>query len=366
MFAQRIKGILFLTHILTAAAVLSLAAGCGGSEGLAGEDVDKIVLPVSGAVAVKRDVVRSLNFSGNIDAHRRAAVAPAPAAAGSRIVRIYVEEGQAVAEGQLLVRLEDYQLQQLEAQVAQFEADFNRMASLYSRGSVPAQQYEQAGSALASARAGRDMLKNSIELRAPFSGTIIGRYINEGEIYMGKPGYDGTVGVLSIAQLDRMEIVVMASEQELVHLRYGQPARVTLSAFPERVFEGKVTTINPSINRKSRTANVTIAITDKKKELRPGMFARVEIAVKTVNNVLAVPLTAVMVRGDTAAYVFTVENKETPFKTTPKLTRIKAGLTTLQYVEILEGISEQAIVLIDNHVHLTDETEILVTEIFKN
>ncbi|MDR3013212.1 MAG: efflux RND transporter periplasmic adaptor subunit [Chitinispirillales bacterium] len=349
--------------ICAVAVIFATGFGCGKKDDSL-DDVERIVLPVRGAAAIKRDVVRSLNFTGSIDAHRRAAIAPAAAAMGSRVSRIYVEEGQAVREGQLLVRLEDYLLKQSAAQIAMLEADFNRMQALYDRRSIPLQQFEQARTAFAAAKAEYDLLKNSIELRAPFSGTIIGRYVNEGEIYRGVPGYDGTVGVLAIAQLDKMEIEVMVSEQEFVRLRYGQLAQVTLDAFPGRVFEGRIATIAPAISQVSRTANVTISIVDEKKELRPGMFAKVEIAIEARDDVLAVPLSAIVVRGgDSQTYVFTVEGQETPFVTTPRQRQVKLGLLTLGYVEVLEGIEENAIVLVDNNAHLIDETEILVTEV---
>ncbi|MDR2578001.1 MAG: efflux RND transporter periplasmic adaptor subunit [Chitinispirillales bacterium] len=344
--------------------MLVTAFGCSGDGDDSLDDVKRIVLPVKGVAAVKRDVVRSLNFSGDIDAHRRAAIAPAQAAAGSRVLRIYVEEGHEVREGQILARLEDFQLKQLEVRLTQLEADHNRMASLHSRGSVTQQQFEHARTAFTAAKAEYEQLKNSIELRAPFSGTIIGKYVNEGEVYRGVPGYDGTVGILSIAQFDRMKIDVLVSEQELVHLRYGQSAQITFDIFPNRLFEGKISTISPSISRVSRSASVTIDIVDEKRELRPGMFAKVEIAIETRNNVLAVPLSAVVVRGDREAFVFTVENNQAPFAAAPKQVLIRPGLITLRYVEILEGLEENTVVLFSNNALLTEETEVLVTDIF--
>jgi len=215
-----------LALFCAAALIFTLGTGCNRKKDDTSSqvEVEKIVLPVKAAVAVKRDVTQTLNFSGNIDAFRRAAIAPA--VMGSRVLRIYVEEGQPVKEGQLLARMEDFQLQQSAAQLAQLENDYKRMSALYSRGSVTAQQYEQINSGYSAAKAGYELLKNSVELRAPFSGTVIGKYVNEGEVYTGAPGYDGISGVLSIAQLGRMKIEVMVPEQDFVSLRPGQVAQV--------------------------------------------------------------------------------------------------------------------------------------------
>jgi membrane fusion protein (multidrug efflux system) len=323
-------------------------------------DVGQILMPVKAAVAVTRDVTQALNFSGSIDAFRRTAIAPA--VMGSRVLSINVEEGQAVRENQLLAKMEDFQLRQSEAQLGQLEADYNRMAALYSRGSATQQQYEQVRTSYVAARAQYEMLQNSVELRAPFSGTIIGRHINEGEVYTGSPGIGGVSGVLSVAQLGRMKIEVMAPEQDFVHLRPGQIARVRVDAFPDTIFEGKVFTVNPSLNGSSRTSRVAIEIMNERQLLKPGMFARVEIITDTRENVLAVPATAIVMR-DGEPHVFTVENNTAPFITTPTLVRVKTGVITDRYAQILEGIDENTVVLTDNNTSLLNDTGIRVTSV---
>jgi len=360
MLTQRFKKT--LTLICAAAVLATLCAGCDKKkeENTVEKEVDKIMLPVRGVVAVKRDVVQTLNFSGNIDAFRRAAIAPA--VMGSRVLKIHAEEGQAVREGQLLVRMEDFQLRQSEAQLRQLEADHKRMEALHSRGSVTQQQYEQVRTGHTTAKAGYELLKNSVELRAPFSGTVIGKYVNEGEVYTGAPGVDGISGVLAIAQLGRMKIEVMVPEQDFVFLRPGQTAHVRVDAYPDTVFEGKIFTVNPALNRMSRTSRVAIEIKNDKHLLKPGMFAKVEIVTNSQENVLAIPSTAVVTR-DGELHVFTVKNGSAPFDTTPTLVKVKTGMVTDRYVQILEGIDEGTIVLTDNNVSLSNNTGIRVMNI---
>jgi RND family efflux transporter MFP subunit len=331
------------------------------AEAASSAEVEKIYLPVKATAAVRRDIIQALNFSGNIDAFRRAAIAPA--VMGSRVMRIFVEEGAPVKEGQLLVRMEDFQLRQSAAQMTQLESDYKRMSALYSKGSVTAQQYEQVSSGFNAAVAGYELLKNSVELRAPFAGTVIGKYVNEGEVYTGAPGYDGISGVLSIAQLGRMKIEVMVPEQDFVLLRPGQSAQVKTDAYPGVDFEGKIFTVNPALNRMSRTSRVAVEIKNDKQMLKPGMFAKVEIVTNSLKNVLAVPATAIVTRnGETN--VFTVERQgEPPYATKPTIVKVKVGLVTDTYAQILEGISEGAIVLTDNNVSLSNGTNIRVTEI---
>ncbi|MDR2578000.1 MAG: efflux RND transporter periplasmic adaptor subunit [Chitinispirillales bacterium] len=360
MSTQKIGKKLYLLCAL--ALTLTAGAGCGGKKDDAAvqAEPEKIAVPVAAAAAAKRDIVRTLNFSGSIDAFHRAAIAPA--VMGSRVQRIFVEEGQAVREGQVLVRMEDFQLRQSAAQLEQLEADYNRMQALYSRGSVTAQQYEQVKTAHTAAKSGHDLLRNSVELRAPFAGTVIGKYMNEGEVYTGAPGADGIAGVLAIAQLGRMKIEVMVPEHDFVHLRPGMAANVKTDAYPDTVFESKVFTVNPALNRMSRTSRVAIEVRNDRHKLKPGMFARVEIIVGNTKNVLAVPTSSIVTRsGET--FVFTVESSPAPFETTPKLVKVKTGQSTEELTEILEGIEEGAVVLIDNSITLSENTTVRITEV---
>ena len=364
------------TMCLMCAAALTVAfgGGCGKKEETSAAEVEKILIPVRAAEALRRDVTQSLNFSGNIDAFRRAAIAPA--LAGSRVLRIHVEEGHTVKEGQLLATMEDFQLQQsaaqlsqLRAQLAQVEADFKRITTLHSRGSVTQQQFDQARAGYEAlkaghdaAKAGYDLLQKSVQLRAPFSGTVIGRYVNEGELYTGMPGPDGIAGVVAVAQLGRMKIEVMVPEQDFVHLRPGQAANVTTEAYPGMVFEGTIFTVNPALNRMSRTSRVAIEIKNDKQLLKPGMFARVEIVTNTRPDVLAVPSGAIVVRNN-EPHVFTVKNNTAPYVTKPTLVKVETGLVTDRFAQILSGIEEGTIVLTDNNVSLSNNTDIRVTVI---
>jgi RND family efflux transporter MFP subunit len=351
------------TMCLVCAAALTVAfgSGCGKKkEDTSAAEVEKILIPARAAVAVKRDVTQSLNFSGNIDAFRRAVIAPA--AMGSRVQKIHVEEGHTVREGQLLVEMEDFQLQQSAAQLAQLEADFKRIEALHSRGSATTQQYDQIRAGYTAAKAGYDLLKKSVQLRAPFSGTIIGRYVNEGELYTGAPGVDGVSGVVAVAQLGRMKIEVMVPEQDFVHLSPGQTALVRTEAYPGMIFEGKIFTVNPALNRMSRTSRVAIEIKNDRQLLKPGMFARVEIVTNTRPNVLAVPASAIVIR-DNQPHVFTVENNTAPYVTKPTLVKVETGLVTDRFAQILSGIKEGTVVLTDNNVSLSNNTDIRVTVI---
>lgn len=350
-----------LKTCLAVSLLMVFLPGCNRKQDVESSDAEheKIVLPVKAAVAVRGEISQTLNFSGNIDAVKRASIAPL---APGRIKQIFVKEGDYVKEGQLLAKMDDYGLQQAYANLQQIQEDYQRLKTLFERGSATAQQFGQIRAAYDAAKAGYENLKNSVELRAPYAGTIIGKHFNEGEIYNGAPGVDGVAAVVGLAQLGVMKIEVMAPEQEFVLLRTGLSVEIRTDALPDTVFEGKITTVNPALNRMSRSARITIEIRNPGLRLKPGMFARVKIATKSRNDVVVVPAPAVVSR-DGEQIVFTVENKAAPFETRPKITKVQTGIVNDEYAEIVSGLQEGTVVLTDNNISLLEKTDIQVTSI---
>ena len=320
---------------------------------------ERIIIPVQAAVAKERNLQHVIDFSGTADAIRRAGLAPA--IPGSRVMQIHVEEGQRVTEGQLLVTMEDFQLQQTSAQLRQLEADYNRMATLFKRGSVTAQQYDQIKASLAAAKAAYQLQEKSVELRAPFAGRVIGRHIQAGEIFNGM-ATDGTPAVVSIGQLSRMKVEIMVPEREFALLRQGQTAHIRADAYPDTLFSGLITTINPALHRVTRSARVVIELNNPAMLLKPGMFTRVQILVREIPQVLAVPNSAIVMRNN-SPHVFTVPAQSPPFNTQPELVKVTTGASFGGYTQILEGIQTGTLVITSNNTSLTPQTEVNVESI---
>lgn len=350
----------FLKTCIAVSLLAAFLPGCNRKKEVESDvKYEKIVLPVKAAVAKRGNISQTLNFSGNIDAVKRASIAPL---SPGRIKKIYVNEGDYVKEGQLLAKMDDYGLQQALANLQQLQEDYQRLKTLYERGSATAQQYGQIKAAYDAAKAGYENLKNSVELRAPYAGTIIGRHFNEGEIYNGSPGMDGVAAIVALAQLGMMKIEVMVPEQEFVLLRTGLSVEIRTDAIPDTVFEGKITTVNPALNRMSRSARVTIEIRNPGYRLKPGMFARVKVATSSKKDVVVIPAPAVVSR-DGEQIVFTVENKAVPFTTKPQIVKVQTGIVNDEMAEIVSGLQEGTVVLKDNNVSLLENTDIQVTSI---
>jgi Cu(I)/Ag(I) efflux system membrane fusion protein len=122
-------------------------------------------------------------------------------------------------------------------------------------------------------------------------------------------------------------------EQDLGLIRLGQEAKITVPAYPDRTFTGKVAFIYPSINRETRTAKVRVEIPNPDLALKADMYASAEIAAPVSTAVVAVPDSAVLDSG--TRQVVLVERGEGRFEPRP----VKLGQKAGGYVEVREGVT---------------------------
>jgi Cu(I)/Ag(I) efflux system membrane fusion protein len=128
-------------------------------------------------------------------------------------------------------------------------------------------------------------------LRSPFDGVV-----NE---VMSRPGMNVKAGDKLVSVLDLSTLWVWAEfyENEIGLLKEGQPIDVTLPALPDQTFQGRIAVINPSIDPTKRTARVRIDIPNTKRQLRPGMYANVEVKIDDGEG-LTIPIQAALPTGE--------------------------------------------------------------------
>ncbi len=137
-----------------------------------------------------------------------------------------------------------------------------------------------------------------VKINAPVSGTITMDAVEEGAtLTMQKPAY-------SISKLRQVYMVAPVMEALIGKIKTGNPAKISVEAYPDRPFMGKIAEISPNVDPVSRTVQIKIKIDNPKRLLKPGMFARA--AIKTDHRKgLIVPLDAVVYTG-ARRYVFVV------------------------------------------------------------
>jgi Cu(I)/Ag(I) efflux system membrane fusion protein len=173
----------------------------------------------------------------------------------------------------------------------------------------------------------RGAAERTVTLHAPISGHVLTRNVTHGQ------KIDPDTALLDIADLSRVWVMAAIYEYELPYVRLGQAARMTLSYVPGRAFDGRVALIYPVLEERTRTAQVRLEFANTNLDLRPGMYADVEIR-SDLGEHLAVPEGAVLSSG--TRHIVFVEKGEGAFE--PR--EIRIGLRLPDAVQVLEGLHE--------------------------
>lgn len=212
-----------------------------------------------------------------------------------RVAKMYVDEGSRVTKGQPVLELEtDYtrlNLQRAEADAARAKAaagdarrDLERKKELIAKQSIPQATYDhsqamadQAVAALQSASAQAQLLRQQLgdaTLRSPIDGVVA-----EKRTDVGQRIGDATVTMV-IVQTSPLKLRFRVPERYLASVRKGLLVKATADPYPNEVFEGKVTTLGGVIDSATRSFLVETEFPNRDGKLRPGLFARVQIAMK--------------------------------------------------------------------------------------
>ena len=290
--------------------------------------------PVTVEKAIIRTITQIVSATGKIQPEVEVKISPEVA---GEIVELPFKEGAAVKKGDLLVRIkpDNYQAQveqqeaslassratavQNEAQLQKAREDAARNEALFARKLISESEITQARTELEIAQANRDsslaqirraegQLKQSRDqlekttLYAPIDGTVSLLNSERGERVVATGQFAGTE-VMRVADLARMEVRVNVNENDVVNVKVGDPARISIDAYPGRKFTGAVKEIAASAKTTGASSQeevtnfqVKIRISDPGVALRPGMSANADIETRTVEDVVAVPIQAVTVR----------------------------------------------------------------------
>jgi HlyD family secretion protein len=253
----------------------------------------------------------SVTANGYVVARTRASVS---SKVPGRLAYLGVTEGSYVQRGQVIARLEnaDYQAQvaqavanvassrarllETEADRAQLEREARRLRDIRARNEQLISQQEvdagetRAATAVArsrSAAAGvaaaeaaltyaRVNLENT-EIRAPFTGTVLRKEAEVGEVVAPSVGGGLTRGaVVTMADLSTLEVDVDVNEAYIARISPGQATRITLDAYPDTSFAGRVRQVVPTADRQRATVQVKVSIVDRDPRILPEMGARVD------------------------------------------------------------------------------------------
>ncbi len=326
-----------------------------------------------------RDLVSTITVSGNVRARKAVDIS---ADVMGRVIELNVEEGEEVAQGEVLLRIDPSQLEaavsraqasfsQAQAQVAQQRANLlqaerarDRMESLWNRDTtlVSRQQVEDAATARevaqslfeatefgvsqaqAAVEEAQDQLSKTI-IRAPISGKVTRLSVEAGEtVVIGTMNNPGSL-ILTISDLTVVEAVMEVDETDIPEIALGDSTLVELDAFPNRLFTGTVTEIgNSAIVPPSQTAGsgqtaaidfeVVVTLDDPGMEIRPDLSATADIITAVREGAVSIPIISLTVRPpEEGEEVVTEETEETGQEERPE-----GPLARSQQEQEIEGV----------------------------
>jgi RND family efflux transporter MFP subunit len=324
-------------------------------------------------IEVKRQrISEKLFFTGIIEAWQSINITPE---VGGKIAKIYVEEGDSVKKGQLLAELDTratrLQLDQARAAVAVAQANYadaeknmERMERLRKENAVSEQQYEKiklafdaAKAELQRAKAAENLANFNLDvsiMEAPFTGVIASKNAEVGDVInpmMG--GFSPTSGVVTLADYNRVKIQIDVSYEDIVRIKKGMPAYLTVEAFPGKSFPGKVLVVSKAADPVSKKFHVEVAAENPEWLLRPNTFGEIMIEVSSHEDALGVPQKAIVDN----AFLFVINEDKTVTKK-----EVTLGLQNTDLVEITSGLESGEMVVIEGNYGLEDGERVEIRE----
>ena len=357
-------------------------------------------------------IVETVSATGKIQPEIEVKIA---SMVSGEIIALPIKEGQVVKKGDLLVKINPdlytsglnrsvanlaaakSGLTQAEAQFKEAKANYDRNKTLFEKGIISKSDWDKTvasfevtkatkqsayfnvQSASATVNEARDNLGRTI-IYAPADGTISVLNVELGERVLGTQQMAGTE-ILRVANLNNMEVEVDVNENDIVKIKVGDEAKVEVDAYLKKQFKGIVT----SISNSASTALTADQVTNFKVKIRilkesyqdllegkpatyspfiPGMTATVDIVTKTKTNVLAVPISSVVVKSDTTAVKESKVDVAEPTEKEPipkidkklecvfvkvgdkaKIRIIKTGIQDDTNIEVISGLKKGDVVI---------------------
>lgn len=296
------------------------------------------VTPVQDTVA---DVLTAV---GSLQSRQAVAVT---AEVSGRVVELDIHSGQAVTQGQLLVRLDDRQaradLQVAEAEYADAQRQYDRASRLVANNSIAQSQLDALRTTLDVTRAERLAAQIRLDhhrIEAPFAGMVglsdisLGSYLTEGE------------AITTLDDTAQMELNFSVPERYLGQLSLGQRIHADTPAYAGETFTGTLVELGARVSELSRTLPVRALVENRDGRLRPGQFMSVTLTLGQ-RQALVIPEQAILMRG-ADSYVFVVDGE------VARRVRVTLGSREPGWVEIRSGLSAGEAVVVTGQDRLSN------------
>ncbi len=331
------------TLSLAALAVLAVACKSDDKAGTAQQAKPQVRI----AKVTSEDIPQTETYTATVESDVKNDIAPNTP---YRIEKIYVDVGDNVRQGQVLVQLDASNLQQLKLQVENQKIEFNRTSQLYQVGGASKAEYDNAKLQLDVLSTQLKQLMQNTQLTAPISGVVTARNYDSGDMYnQGQP-------VLTIEQTNPVKVMVNISEVYYKQVFKGMPVDIELDAYEGETFYGKVTIVYPTVDQSTHTFPVEVTINNSSQKVRPGMFARATVNFGDKNHVLVPDEALVKQIGAGDRYVYVYKGGKVSYN------KVELGKHIGDKYEILSGVNPGDDVVIAGQSRLANGKEVEVVK----
>jgi RND family efflux transporter MFP subunit len=354
---QPMKTTFAVPVVIATAITFSLMCGCSRGTQTAGQATAEprtvqVVQPFRGEIArtVKLPAFRVLAIQE----------ATLYAKVSGYLKTLAVDKGDSVRAGQLLAEIEVPELladkAQFRAEAAVARTNYDRMAAARQKAPdlvVPETMDNLRGQwEIAQAKLQRTQtLLDYARITAPFSGIITARFVDPGAFIPAATAGSTpqTAAIVTLMDFSRVRVQVFVPENESPFIKNNTPVQITVDELPGKTFKGSVTRFAYALDEATKSMLTEIELPNSSGELRPGMYASVQLEVERKPDVLLVPVKALLVE-KAGTSVFTVADGKA------KKTPVQIGFNDGTNAEIAGGVnSDQAVILLNGQTLNNDQ-----------
>jgi membrane fusion protein (multidrug efflux system) len=341
-----------LLILISGGCIGSFMTGCGkppAADGQYGDfPVNAVVAPVERILLEdKIALVGSLNAIDSVDIVSEV---------DARIEEILFDEGEQVSAGDVLIRFDDRKLSAALSQTrARFElarTNLERAASLLERETITQQDYDQAAAEFEALEAVLELERQRLDdtiIRAPFSGVLSEHSVSRGQ-YLTRGQR-----LTSVVSINPIEVAFFVPERYSGQIALRQSIAVTVEAYPDEAFEGKIAFIAPEVDRQTRTVLVKARLDNTDGRLKPGMFGSLNLVFTVMKDALAIPEAAVQYNRDQASVVVMDAEGKAAFR------NVTVGERLAGFARITEGLEQGERVVVEGFQKMRPGSTILIS-----
>jgi membrane fusion protein, multidrug efflux system len=308
-------------------------------------------VPVEVARVEMMTVNEEVEALGTLAADESVVIAPEIA---GRVISLGFREGERVAKGQDLVRLDtailDAELKQAQADLTLARDTYDRQRSLVQRGAGTQVALEESTARLASNEARVQLAKAKLAqstIVAPFNGVVGLRSVGVGDyVSVGKQ-------LITLTNIDPIKVDFRVPEIFLSRLKVGQAIQLQVDAVPDRRFTGTIFAIDPVVDVNGRAIRLRAAIPNADLILKPGLFARITITIDQRENAIVIPEMAVVPDG-IGKIVYVVEGGKA------RRVPVELGKRLPGKVEIVKGLTPQMQIVTSGQMRLREGSTVAI------